>query len=268
MSRRMIATVSLVAAVAVTLSLSACASGGRPSGIQSARPHPTASHGSVTPTQTPTATPTPTSAAPVAALSTTPGDELLTFTGTARSANGSAVALSFTLHSPVAWNSRGGASTLAALAGASRAGVAPDLLDPAWDAAHGVSLAVVDYTVRMTAGTWVVGQNIVMHLGPDQSEVPVSTVGLVLDPYLWAIAGPGSGHFVVAFPNFTGTTPDPSAWGDQLQGYGFDTGLANYDDPNAYQLSDCRLNLTPLGERPAGVPEEWSNSYCWSGVGD
>jgi hypothetical protein len=259
MSRNVIAALAIASA---TLLLTACAPGAHQSGARSGSPD--ASGASVTASPHPT----PTTSPPVAALATSPGDELLTFTGTASSANGSVVALSMTVHSPVAWNSAAGTSTLAALAGASRAGVGPDLLDPAWDASHGVSLAVVDYNVRMTAGTWVVGQNIVPDLGPDQSEVPASTSGLVLDPTRWVVGGPGSGHFVVAFPNFTGTTPDPSAWGDQVQFYGWETGVANYNDPNAYQLSDCHLTLTPLGERPATVPERWYTpdaSYCSAG---
>lgn len=263
------AFVTLTAA-SLAVSLTACAPSGHPGAqsgpVTTVRPHPTATHSPATPTPSTTATP----AAPVAALATSPGDELLTFTGTARSANGSTVALSFTVHSPVAWNSPAGSSTLAALAGASHAGGA-DLLDTGWDAAHGVSLGVVDYTARLTAGTWVNGQNIVLDLGPDQSEVPVTTAGLALDPYRWVVVGPGSGHFVVAFPNINVSTPDPTTWGDQLQGYGLDVGIENYSDPNAYRLSDCRLDLTALGSRPAAVPETWSTpdtSYCWAGIGD
>lgn len=250
-----------LAAAGVALLLSACAPAGQPSATISARPHPTASHGDATPSPTPSPT-------TVAALAISPGDELLTFTGTARSANGSTVALSLTLHSPVAWNSPAGASTLAALAGASRAGVAHDLLDPSWDAAHGVSLAVVDYSARMTAGTWVAGQNLVPYLGPDQSEVPVTTSGLMLDPQRWVIAGPGSGHFVVAFVNFAGTTPDPGGWGAQEQSYGWEAGVANISDPNVYELGDCHLALTPLGQRPAEVPETWylPDGYCSAGA--
>jgi len=265
-----ISILTTLTAAALAVSLTSCAPtvhpGARSGTVTTARPHPTATHSPVA--VSPTATPAP--AAPVAALATSPGDELLTFTGTARSANGSAVALSFTVHSPVAWNSPAGSSTLAALAGASRAGSAY-LLDTSWDAAHAVSLGVVDYTVRMTAGSWVSGQSVTLDLGPDQSEVPVSTAGLMLDPYRWVVAGPGSGHFVVAFPNMNGSTPDPSTWGDQLQGYGFDIGIDGISDPNAYQLSDCRLSLTALGSRPAAVPESWSTpdtSYCWAGVGD
>jgi hypothetical protein len=258
MSRPVFATLAMAG---VALLLTGCAPGSHPGAAVPAPPHPTAGHGSTTESPTPTSAP--------AALAISPGDELLTFSGTARSANGSVVALSLTVHSPVAWNSPAGTSTLAALAGASREGVRPDLLDPSWDAAHGVSLAVIDYAARVTSGTWVVGQNIVPNLGPDQSEVPVSTDGLMLDPERWVIAGPGSGQFVVAFLNFSGTTPDPGAWGAQEQIYGWEVGVANYDDPNAYELGDCHLTLTLLGQRPAEVPESWylpDSSYCSAGL--
>lgn len=268
MPRTMIAA---LAAAAVALSLTACASGAHHAhGIQSARPYPTASHQPVV--ATPLATPRPTD--PAATLSTSPGDELFTFSGAARSSNGSAAALTFTVHSPVAWNSQGGTATLAALAaaGASSVGDQAHLLDPVWDATNRASLAVVDYTAQMTAGSWLSGQTVQIHLGPFQSEVPVSSAGLELDPHSrWVITGPGSGHFVVAYPNVGGTAPDPSTWGDQLQIYGFDLGLSGIDAPNAYQFRDCRLDLTPLGERPAAVPENWftpATAYCSAGVGD
>ncbi len=258
-----------LAVAAVTLSLSACASGAHPAGIQTARPHPTASHGSVT--ESPSASATADPVAP-AVLSTTPGDELLTFSGTAHS-GGSSAALSFTVHSPVPWNGPGGASTLAALAaaGASRGGAAANLLDPTWDAENAVSLAVVDYAARMTAGAWVSGQTVALDLGPWLSEVPVSTTGLQLDDNgRWLLTGPGSGRIVVAFANGAGA-PDPSTWGDQLQIYGFELGLPSIGAPNSYEFTDCRLDLTALGQRPAAVPEGWftpNDTYCSAGIGD
>jgi len=175
------------------------------------------------------------------------------------------------VHSPVPWNSPGGTSTLAALAGANRSAAGADLLDTGWDAAHGVSLAVVDYSVRMTAGSWAPGQYIQLELGPDESQVPVSPAGLALDSSQWVVAGPGSGHWVIAFPNINGSTPDPSAWGDALQTYGFDRGYSNAGDANGYDLSNCRLDLTALGSRPANVPESWftpTADYCSAGIGD
>ena len=229
--------------------------------------YPTEGHGSATSSPSATADP-----AHAAVVSTSPGDELLTFTGTAHS-GGSTAALSFTVHSPVAWNGAGGTSTLAALAGAGArlGGVQSNLLDPAWDASNAVSLAVVDYSARMTSGTWLSGQTVELDLGPYESEVPVSTAGLALDDNgRWLITGPGSGHFVVAFPNRAGA-PDPSTWGDLLQSYGFGLGLPSFDAPNSYGFTNCRLDLTDLGQRPAAVPESWftpTDTYCFAGIGD
>jgi hypothetical protein len=260
--------ITVIAAVVLALSLSACGSR-HPGAAPSARPHPTASHSSGRATPPATASPTP---VPVAALSTSTGDELLTFSGSAHSANGSTVALTFTLHSPVPWNGAGGTSTLAALTAAGSRPGDPrlELLDPAWDAANGVSLAVVDYAARMTAGSWVSGQTIELDLGPDMSEVPLSTTGLTRgDNGPWYLTGPGSGRIVIAFTNSAGA-PDPSTWGDQLQTYGFAFGLANYDAPDAYQLADCRLSLTALGQRPAAVAGWFTptSTYCSAGIGD
>jgi len=270
MSRTIIAT--LIAATTV-LALTACAAGGRPTGAHSSlpAPQPRPSHSTAAPSTSPSPTP---SASPVARLSTTPGDELLTFSGAARSSAGSSVAMTFTVHAPVAWNTPAGSSTLAALAAAGARPVAGDprlqLLDPSWDAAQGVSLAVVDYTARMTAGSWVSGQTIELDLGPDFSEVPLSTTGLTRsDNGPWYLTGPGSGHFVIAFPN-PGGAPDPSGWGDALQIYGFNFGLANYAAANAYQLADCRIDITPLGRRSPGVASWFAptSTYCSAGIGE
>ena len=259
-------TIAALGAAAVVLSLTACAGPG--AGAQpSAPPHPTASHSPAAAS----GSPTPTPAAPAATLSTTPGDELLTFSGTA--SNGvNVAAISFTIHSPVAWNSAGGASTLAALAAA---GVAPTgdtarLLDPAWDAAHAVSLAVVDYSARMTSGTWPTGNGVELDLGPLESEVPVSTTGLSLDLSRWSMTAPGAGHFVIAYPNVEGSTPDPSTWADSLQIYGLGLGLSDVGGSSSYDFSDCRLDLTPLGRTPAAVANWFdpTTTYCSAGIGD
>jgi len=269
MSRRIVVALVTLVAVTTVLALTACAPGGRPTGAHSSlpAPQPNPSHSTAAPSATP-------SASPAASLSTTPGDELLTFSGNARSTTGSSVAMTFTVHTPVAWNTSAGSSTLAALAAAGARTVPGDarlqLLDPSWDAAQGVSLAVVDYSARLTAGGWVSGQTIELVLGPDYSEVPLSTAGLTRsDSGPWYLTGPGSGHFVVAFPSSTGT-PDPSAWADALQIYGFDFGLANYDAPDAYQLADCRIDITPLGRRSPAVAGWYAptSTFCSAGIGE
>lgn len=269
-SSRAAATAALAAA-ALAVSLTGCAPahpGAQSGTTTTARPHPTATRSSVA--ASPTATPT--SAPRIAVLATSPGDELLTFSGTVHSANGSTAALSFTVHSPVPWNSAGGTSTLAALAAA---GVRPtddpdfELLDPAWDAAHGASLAVVDYSARMTAGSWVSGQAIELLLGPDDSEVALPSSGLTRDHQgPWSLAGPGSGRIVVAFTN--SGSPDPSRWGDEFQSYGFEPAVGNFGGPNAYQLEQCRIGITPLGHRSDAV-DGWYTpdaGYCSAGIGD
>jgi len=173
----------------------------------------------------------------------------------------------------VPWNSAGGTSTLAALAAA---GVRPsddrdfELLDRAWDAAHGVSLAVVDYSVRMTAGSWVAGQVIELYLGPDDSEVVLPSSGLRRDADQgpWSFAGPGSGHVVIAFTN--SGSPDPSRWGDEFESYGFATGADSAGAPNAYELEQCRIDVTPLGHRSDAV-DGWylpDAGNCSAGIGD
>jgi hypothetical protein len=138
-------TIAVIAAAALALSLSACASG-HPGAAPSARPHPTATHSSGRATPPATASPTPVA---VPRLSTTPGDELLTFSGTGHSTDGSSVAISFTLHAPVAWNGAAGTATLSALSAAGSAQAAiptQDLRNTTWDAANAASLAVVDYS--------------------------------------------------------------------------------------------------------------------------
>src|SRR4051794_8864750 len=107
--------VALVAACTF-LALTACAPGGRPTGAHSSLPvpQPRPSHSAAAPSAAP-------SASLAASLSTSPGDELLTFSGTGRSTDGSVVAITFTVHAPVAWNSPAGSQTLAALAAAGTA---------------------------------------------------------------------------------------------------------------------------------------------------
>jgi len=270
MSRSLIA--ALTVAAAAILSLAACAPSGHPGAQGSPRPHPTASHASAVPTPRATATPTPTTP-PAARLSTSPGDELLTFTGTGRSTDGSVVAMRLTLHNPVAWNSAAGASTLAALAaGHSVLGGAPanDLRNTAWDAANAVSLAVVDYSATMTTGSWHPGEAVDIELGPGTSEVAVTPAGLATADGWWTITGPGSGHFVVAYVNVPSSTPDPSTWADEMEFYGFGDLHVTGNTPASYQLSGCHIDFTPLGRRAAAIAT-WNMpdaNYCSAGIGD
>jgi hypothetical protein len=265
MSRTTIAALAAAATI-VALSLSACAPG-HPGGGGSPRPHPGASHASSPATPSASAT-----AAPVARLSTTPGDELLTFSGTGHSTDGSVVAMTFTVHAPVAWNSAAGSSTLAALAAAhtAMAGTAgDDLRVGSWDDAHGASLAVVDYSATMVSGSWRSGEQVEMDLGPDTSEVAVNPTALAVVNSWWTLTGPGSGHFVVAYPNINGSTPDPSNWADALQIYGLGATQENATSAS-YQFHDCRIDITPLGRRSPGVAGWFSPTadYCFAGIGE
>ena len=264
MSRTIV--VALVAATTV-LALTACAPGGRPTAARSSLPasQPRPSHSSAAPSSSP-------SAAPAPRLSTTPGDELLTFTGTGHSTDGSAVAVTFTVHAPVAWNSPAGSSTLAALA-ASRTSIGgidgADLRISSWDAAHGVSLAVVDYSATMVTGSWHPAEKVEMDFGPGTSEAAVNPTALAVVNGWWTLTGPGSGHFVVAYPNINGSTPDPANWADALQIYGL--GAAQVDGTSAsYQFHDCRIDITPLGRRSPGVTNWFSPTpdYCFAGIGE
>src|SRR5476649_2734508 len=204
MFRTMIAALG---ATVIALSLTACAPGGHPSAAQSPRPHPAATHSSGRATPQATASSAP---VPVPRLSTTPGDELFTFSGTGHSTDGSSVAISFTVHAPVAWNSAAGTATLAALAAAGSAQAAipaQDLRNTTWDAANAASLAVVDYSATMVSGTWHPGERVEIDLGPGSSEVAVASIGLAVENGWWLLTGPGSGHFVIAFRNDPSSTP-------------------------------------------------------------
>jgi len=270
MSRiKLTAMVGAATAIALALSLAACATGGHPSAAHTAGPHPAAPHASdrATPRASASATPVP-----VARLSTEPGDELLTFSGTGRSTDGSSVAISFTLHAPVAWNSAAGTSTLAALSagGSAQAAIpAQDLRDTTWDAAKAVSLAVVDYSATMVSGRWRPGERVEIDLGHGSSEVAATSTGLAVENGWWLLTGPGSGHFVVAFENDPSSTPDPSKWANGLEIYGL-------GDPQvsgtaaSYQFQNCRMDLTTLGRGAEGV-SDWfmpTASYCFAGIGD
>jgi len=205
-------------------------------------------------------------------LSTTPGDELLTFSGTGRSTDGSVVAMTFTVHAPVSWNSAAGSSTLAALA-AAHTGltgiVGSDLRDSSWDAAHGASLAVVDYSATMVSGSWRPGEQVEMNLGPEISEVAVNPTALAAVNSWWTVTGPGSGHFVIAYPALEGSAPDPSGWGGALQIYGLGAAQEN-GTPASYEFRDCRIDITPLGRRSPGVADWFSPTadYCFAGIGE
>lgn len=266
MSRTVIAVLGVVA---VVLSLSACA-GGHPGAEPSTRPHPTASHSSGRATPPATASPTPVA---VPRLSTTPGDELLTFTGTGRSTDGSSVAISFTVHAPVAWNSGAGTATLAALsaAGSAQAGdPAQDLRNTTWDATNAASLAVVDYSATMVSGSWHPGERVEIDLGPSNSEVAAATTGLAVENGWWLLTAPGSGHFVVAFKNYDSSTPDPSTWGDGLQIYGLGAPRVTGGTPASYEFQDCRMNISSLGREAAAVADWFmpDTTYCSAGIGD
>ncbi|MEO7720460.1 MAG: hypothetical protein ABIS08_00930 [Pseudolysinimonas sp.] len=263
-----------LAVIAVALSLTACAPsahggahGAHPAGSPSARPHPAATHASAAPSATPTG-------ASAAHLSTSPGDELLTFTGTGHSTDGSAVAVTFTVHAPVAWNSAAGASTLAAIAasGSARLGdPRQDLRDTAWDAANAVSLAVVDYSATVATGSWRSGEKVEISLGPWESEVAVAPNGLTAGTHgSWLLTAPGSGHFVIAYKNINGATPDPSAWADALQIYGLGGPQEDGTTPASYQFTGCRITITPLGRESAGVADWFSptDTYCYAGIGE
>jgi len=264
MSRTII--VALVAATTV-LALTACAPGGRPTGAHSSlpAPQPRPSHSTGAPSAGP-------SASPAARLSTTPGDELLTFTGTGHSTDGSAVAITFTVHAPVAWNSPAGAQTRAALAAAASAQVAnpaQDLRSTTWDAAQAASLAVVDYSATMVSGSWPSGVAVGINLGPTESEVSVEGARVSTSDDWWNLTGPGAGHFVIAFTNADAGTPDPSTWGDALQEYGLGDPVSG-GTPASYQFRDCRIDITPLGRRSAGVANWFSPTadYCYAGIGE
>lgn len=271
MSRIRIAAIT--AATAVALSLTACSAGAHPGAAPSSRPHPGATHSSRPATAAPTPNPTSTAAAPPAArLSTSPGDELLTFSGTGRSTDGSAVAVTFTVHAPVAWNTPAGTSTLAALAATSTTltGTAgDDLRDAGWDAANAASLAVVDYSATMTSGSWHPGEAVEMDLGPGTSEVAVNSTGLAVENGWWTITGPGSGHFVIAYKNYEGSTPDPSTWGDSTQIYGLGAPRLG-GTPASYQFRDCRIDITPLARRSSYVAGWFAPTpdYCSAGAGE
>lgn len=264
MSRTIV--VALIAATTV-LALTACAAGGRPTGAHSSlpAPQPRPSHSTAAPTAGP-------SASPAARLSTTAGDELLTFTGTGHDTDGSAVAVTFTVHAPVAWNSAGGSQTLAALAASRSAQVgnpAQDLRSTTWDAAKAASLAVVDYSATMVAGSWRAGEVVSIMLGPAESEVSVEGAGVTTEDDWWELTGPGSGHFVIAYKNNDGSSPDPSTWGDALQEYGLGASIENAS-PASYEFRDCRIDITPLGRRSAAVASWFSPTpdYCYAGVGE
>lgn len=263
MSRTII--VALVAATTV-LTLTACAPGGRPTGAHSSlpAPQPRPSHSTAAPSASP-------SASPAARLSTTPGDELLTFTGTGHSTDGSAVAITFTVHAPVAWNSPAGSQTLAALAaGSARVGnPAQDLRSTTWDATKAASLAVVDYSATMVTGSWHPGEAVGINLGPVESEVSVEGARVSTSDTWWNLTGPGTGHFVIAFTNPDAGTPDPSLWGDELQEYGLGEPVDG-GTPASYQFRDCRIAITPLGRRSAGVASWFSPTpdYCYAGIGE
>jgi len=272
MSRTIIAA---AAAAVVVLSLTACSPGAHSGAAGSSRPHPGASRtASATPTATRTPAPTSTAtAAPVARLSTSPGDELLTFSGTGRSTDGSVVAVTFTVHAPVAWNTPAGTSTLAALraAGSALALIpADDLRDTAWDSANAASLAVVDYSATMVRGSWHPGEQVEIDLGPGTSEVALASSGLSVDTGWWTMTGPGSGHFVIAFKNYDGSTPDPSNWGNSLQIYGLGAPRVTGGTPASYQFHDCRIDITPLARRSSYVAGWFTPTadYCSAGVGD
>ncbi len=262
MSRTII--VALVAASTV-LALTACAPGGRPAGAHSSLPVPQPRHSTPAPSVTP-------SASPAARLSTTPGDELLTFTGTGHSTDGSVVAITFTVHAPVAWNSAAGSQTLAALAAAGSARVAnpaQDLRSTTWDAAKAASLAVVDYSATMATGSWRSGEAVGISIGPAESEVSVEGGRVSTSDDWWNLTGPGTGHFVVAYKNYEASTPDPSTWGDGLQIYGLGLPVSGAT-PASYQFADCRIDITPLGRRSAGVADWFSPTadYCYAGISE
>jgi len=264
MSRTIV--VALVAATTV-LALTACAPGGRPTGAHSSLPvpQPRPSHSTAAPSASP-------SASPAARLFTAPGDELLTFTGTGHSTDGSAVAITFTVHAPVAWNSPEGSQTLAALAATGSAQVAnpaQDLRNTAWDAAKAASLAVVDYSATMVTGSWRPGEAVGIDIGPAESEVSVEGARVSTSDAWWNLTGPGTGHFVIAFPNADAGTPDPSSWGGLLQIYGLGEPVSG-GTPASYQFRDCRIAITPLGQRSAGVSDWFSPTpdYCYAGIGE
>lgn len=264
MSRKMI--VALVAASTV-LALTACAPSGHPSGAHSSLPAPQPRPS--TSTAAPSAT---ASASSAARLWTTPGDELLTFTGTGRSTDGSAVAITVTVHAPVAWNSAAGSQTLAALAAAGSARVAnpaQDLRSTTWDAAKAASLAVVDYSATMATGSWRSGEAVGIDIGPAESEVSVEGARVSTSDDWWNLTGPGAGHFVIAFTNPDAGAPDPSTWGDALQEYGLGTPVSG-GTPASYQFGDCRIAITPLGRRSAAVATWFSPTpeYCYAGIGE
>ena len=261
-------TTAALGAVAVIVSLSACAPSGHPGAAPSARPHPTASHATDRATPAPSASATP---VPVARLSTTAGDELLTFSGTGHSTDGSAVAITFTVHAPVAWNSAGGTATLAALAASTSAQAAvptDDLRNTGWDAAHAVSLGVVDYSATMVTGSWHPGEQVEIDMGPAASEVAVSSAGLAVENGWWLLTGPGSGHFVIAFES--STTPDPAQWSEAQEIWGLGRPSQTGGTPASYDFQNCRMNLTPLGSSGPGV-SDWfmpDPGYCYAGIGD
>ena len=262
-------TIAVIGAVAVALSLSACA-GGHPGAAPSARPHPAATHSPGRATPPATASPAPVA---VPGLSTTPGDELLTFSGTGRSTDGSSVAISFTVHAPVAWNSAAGTATLAALSAAGSAQAADpsgDLRNTGWDATNAASLAVVDYSATMVSGSWHPGERVEVDLGPGNSEVAVASTGLAVENSWWLLTAPGSGHFVIAYKNYDSSTPDPSTWGDGLQIYGLGAPRVSGGTPASYQFQNCRMDISALGREAAGVANWFmpDTTYCSAGIGD
>jgi len=196
----------------------------------------------------------------------------LTFSGTGRSTDGSRVAVSFTVHAPVAWNTPDGTSTLAALAtGSTLAGAAgADLRNTGWDAANAVSLAVVDYSATMTSGSWRPGDVVELEIGPGASEVAVTSAGLAIENGWWNIARPGAGHFVIAYENPESSAPDPSTWGDSLQIYGLGATRSSDGTLPSYQFSDCRIDITPLARRSPYVAGWFtpSSDNCAAGVGE
>ncbi|HEU0205490.1 MAG TPA: hypothetical protein VFQ74_02215 [Pseudolysinimonas sp.] len=181
--------------------------------------------------------------------------------------------MSFTVHAPVAWNTPAGTSTLAALAASDSelaGNAADDLRNTGWDAANAASLAVVDYSATMTSGSWRPGEVVELDIGPGTSEVAVTSAGLAVENGWWNITRPGTGHFVIAFKNPEGSTPDPSTWGDSLQIYGLGATRSSNGSLPSYQFSDCRIDITPLGRRSPAVADWFGPNpdYCSAGIGD